>query len=435
MLLEPLPEQLVHQALDDRPHLGGDELVLRLRREFRVRAFDAEHAGQALARVVAGEVDLLLLEQPRGFGVADDLAGQRAAQAHEMRAAVALRNVVGEGQHVLVVAVVPPQRDLDADAVALALDEDRVVDQRGLGAIEITHEGFQTALVVQILALRLGVAQVGQHDVHAGIQEGELAQPVLDRRVVELDHGEGFGRRPERHLRAALRPPVDFRRRPDDPQRRDRVAVGEFDLVLEPVAPDAQEQLRRQRVDDRYADAVQTARNLVGIAVELSAGVQLGHDDLGGRDAFLLMDAGRDAAPVVGDGAGAVGVERHRHELRVARQRLVDGVVDHLVDHVMEAGAVVGVADIHAGALAHRVEAPQDLDRIRSIRLARGLGGATQVLDFMVQASTPFYGGSGGKPRLVDCAIISARGRHCTPKQALPYRFRADRGSIQPYDI
>ena len=160
----------------------------------------------------------------------------------EMRAAVALRDVVGEGQHVLVVAVVPPQRDLDDDAVALALDEDGPVDQRRLGAVEIAHEGLEAALVVELLALRLGVAQVGQDDAHAGIQEGELAQAVLDRRVVELDHGEGLGRRPERHFRAALRPAVDDRRRPDDLQRRDRVAVGEFDLVLEPVAPDTQEQ-------------------------------------------------------------------------------------------------------------------------------------------------------------------------------------------------
>jgi hypothetical protein len=37
-----------------------------------------------------------------------------------MRAAIALRDVVGEAEHVLVVAVVPPQRDVDRDAVALA---------------------------------------------------------------------------------------------------------------------------------------------------------------------------------------------------------------------------------------------------------------------------------------------------------------------------
>jgi hypothetical protein len=42
--------------------------------------------------------------------------------------------------------------------------------------------------------------------------------------------------------------------------------------------------------------------------------------------------------------------------LGVAGQRFVDGVVDDLVDHVMQARAVVGVADIHAGPFAHRIE-------------------------------------------------------------------------------
>jgi hypothetical protein len=46
----------------------------------------------------------------------------------------------------------------------------------------------------------------------------------------------------------------------------------------------------------------------------------------------------------------------------VASQRLVDGVVDDLVDHVVQARAVIGVADIHAGALAHRLQALENLD-------------------------------------------------------------------------
>ena len=36
-------------------------------------------------------------------------------------------------------------------------------------------------------------------------------------------------------------------------------------------------------------------------------------------------------------------------------QRLVNAVVDHLIDHVVQARAIVGVADIHAGALANRL--------------------------------------------------------------------------------
>ena len=46
----------------------------------------------------------------------------------------------------------------------------------------------------------------------------------------------------------------------------------------------------------------------------------------------------------------------------IAGERLVDRVVDDLVDHVMQAGAVIGVADIHARPLAHGIEPAQHLD-------------------------------------------------------------------------
>ena len=54
------------------------------------------------------------------------------------------------------------------------------------------HEGFDAALVVHLLALLDRVTLVGQHDADAGIQERELAQAMLERREVELDHGEGL---------------------------------------------------------------------------------------------------------------------------------------------------------------------------------------------------------------------------------------------------
>jgi UDP-N-acetylenolpyruvoylglucosamine reductase len=51
----------------------------------------------------------------------------------------------------------------------------------------------------------------------------------------------------------------------------------------------------------------------------------------------------------------------------MAGQRLVDGVVDDLVDHVVQAGAVIGVADIHARPLAHGLQALENLDGIGAV--------------------------------------------------------------------
>ena len=99
---------------------------------------------------------------------------------------------------------------------------------------------------------------------------------MLQRREIELDHREGFGRGKERHLGAALAVGVA-----DHDQRRNHVAMRKLNIVLFAVPPDAQLQLGRQRIDDGHADAVQAARDLVGVLVEFSAGMQLGHDDLG----------------------------------------------------------------------------------------------------------------------------------------------------------
>ena len=86
-----------------------------------------------------------------------------------MRAAVALGNVVGKRQHVLVVGIVPPQSDFDIDAVALAAHDDRRRDERLLGAVEIAHEGFDAAFIMQLVAFYFGMARVGEDDAHAGI--------------------------------------------------------------------------------------------------------------------------------------------------------------------------------------------------------------------------------------------------------------------------
>ena len=129
------------------------------------------------------------------------------------------------------------------------------------------------------------------------------------------------------------------------------------------VAPDGELEPAGERIDHRDADAVQAAGNLVGVLVEFSAGMQLRHDDFGGGHAFTLVDVGRNAAAVVAHGAGTVRIEGDHDFLGKTGERFVDGVVDDLVDHVMEARAVIGVADIHARPLAHGVEALEHLDR------------------------------------------------------------------------
>ena len=81
-----------------------------------------------------------------------------------MGAAVALGDVVGEGQDVLVVAVVPPHRDLNADPVALPLHKDRFRDQRLFGAVKILDELSDAAFIDHLFLKRFRRAFVAQRD-------------------------------------------------------------------------------------------------------------------------------------------------------------------------------------------------------------------------------------------------------------------------------
>jgi len=70
----------------------------------------------------------------------------------------------------------------------------------------------------------------------------------------------------------------------------------------------------RQRVDDRHANAVQTAGNLVATAVaELAAGVEHGQHDLDRWAPLLLVHRDGDAATVVHNRDGVIGMNSDRH--------------------------------------------------------------------------------------------------------------------------
>src|SRR5450432_509317 len=107
---------------------------------------------------------------------------------------------------------------------------------------------------------------------------------------------------------------------------------------------------------------MQAAGDLVAAAAELAASVQNGQDDLDGRLLLARHLVDRNTPPVVADAHPAVRLQYHRDHVAVAGEGLVDGVVDHLVDQVMET-ALTGRTDVHAGPLADRLETYKHLDR------------------------------------------------------------------------
>ena len=114
-----------------------------------------------------------------------DGARQRRAEPRQVRAAFVRVDVVRERELLRVVAVVPLQRDLGVDAVALAAHVDRLLVDEPLVLVEVLDERDDAAVVVELVVLP--VALVVERDGDAGIEEGELAQPLRQRVEAELD--------------------------------------------------------------------------------------------------------------------------------------------------------------------------------------------------------------------------------------------------------
>ena len=80
----------------------------------------------------------------------------------------------------------------------------------------------------------------------------------------------------------------------------------------------------------------------VGALPELAARVQVGQHQLHRRHLPLRMHVHRDAAPVVADGDRAIHVDRDFDLVAIAGQVLVNGVVQHLEDAVVQTRARPG---------------------------------------------------------------------------------------------
>ena len=201
----------------------------------------------------------------------------------------------------------------------------------------------------------VSVAQITQADAQTLVEEGHLAEPGRQGFVVEDGGVEDVGRGFEGDRRTGglgllqlLQGPVGH-------------AKGEGLTPVVPVAEHLDDECARQGIDDRGTHTVQTTGDLVPAVTELATGVQHGEHQGDGGDVFdgVLLD--RDATTVVTHSAASVVQQFDLDGVAVARQGLVDGVVDDLVDQVVQA-ALTGGPDVHAGTLANRLESFQHGD-------------------------------------------------------------------------
>ena len=90
------------------------------------------------------------------------------------------------------------------------------------------------------------------------------------------------------------------------------------------------------------------------------------------------MRIDRDAAPVIGDRNGMIGVKFQFDPAGMAGHGLVHRIVQHLGHQVMQ-GTLVGAADIHSGAFSDRFQPFQHLDVGGGIGRLAGICGEKVV--------------------------------------------------------
>ena len=357
--LEVLGEAFVAQRADDAFDLGGEEFDLGLGFELGVGVFDRDDGGEAFADVIAGDLGVLVLEEVVALGESVDGAGERAAEAGEVGAAIRVMDGVGVAEDLVVVGVVVLEDDLDVDldgffiegGCHFFMDTNRDGVKGLLALVELFHELDDAVLVEESLGGGDGWALVGETDFEAAVEEGEFAETLGDGGGdedgglfkdlgvgLEGDEGAGAG---------GLADDVEF---------FDGLAALEFHVVDVAALGDLDLEPFGDGVDALGADAVGAAGEFVSTLAILAAGVEGGEHHLDAGYAVLGMDIDGDAASVVADGDGAVDVDGDVDAFAVAGEVFVHGVVENLGDAVVES-ALVGAADIHAGLFANGLQA------------------------------------------------------------------------------
>ncbi len=261
VLLQVVGQRFAHGLVHGAGDLAVAQLRLCLSLELGLGHLDAYDGRQALAEVLAGNLNLRLLNLLRylrvGIGIFLQRARQGHAEAHQVRTALDGVDVVHIGVDVLRVVGVVHHGHLDGHALLLGLQVDDVIEEVCAVAVDVAHEFLQSLLGVEHLrlahvALFVGPF-VGQGDGDAGVQVCQLAHALGYGVVFKFRRGEDGGVGPEL-LACARQLGVAY-----DLHVVEWLSLLVFLLVYVAVAEHLRLHVRGECVDAAHAHAVQSA--------------------------------------------------------------------------------------------------------------------------------------------------------------------------------
>ncbi len=122
----------------------------------------------------------------------------------------------------------------------------------------------------------------------------------------------------------------------------------------------------RKSIDSRDTHTVQAAGYFIAPTTKFTACVEHGHHHFQGRLLDLWVHIDRDATSVITYGDAAIRVNIYLNAIAGACQRLIDRVVNHLVDEMVKRFDVCA-AHIHSGSASNGLQAFQYLDVFRLV--------------------------------------------------------------------
>jgi hypothetical protein len=87
-----------------------------------------------------------------------------------------------------------------------------------------------------------------------------------------------------------------------------------------------------ERIYNRHSHAVQPAGDFVAFLVELSAGMQLCHDNFEGTDVFAGVNVNRNSTPIILYGDDVFFLQMNIYLRAVPGEGFIDAVIDYFVN-------------------------------------------------------------------------------------------------------
>ena len=227
------------------------------------------------------------------------------------------------------------------------------------GRVDVADEFLQTFFRVE--NFHLGVVlfifytKVGQSDLDACIQIGQLAHTGSKNLVVVNGFREDRVIRPELLTCTCNIACSDFL------YRIQRMSAFIFLLIDFSVTENLRSHVCGQGVHTRYTYTVQTSGYFVRSLIELTAGMQYGHDNFQGWLLLFFVKINRNTTSVILYSDGIIFVDGYFNVVAIAGECFVDRVIHNFINQVVKSFRT-NVTNIHRGTLSNSFQTFQNLD-------------------------------------------------------------------------